>query len=410
MAGSVQKRDRHRWKARYRGPDGRERSKMFLTEREAKDWLALQTVDMRRGDWVDPRLAEVTVGAWGRTWLERKAVRVKPSTLESYRSLLETCVLPHWDRVPLAAVTFNDVDHWLARLSTKGAKGGSGNALSASRVRKAHVVLSQILDSAVKDGRLSKNPARGVDLPRLPKHEHRYLTHEHVATLAAAFTRQWLDQTERRAEALEKNPDRQIPEPVDYTPLVLVLAYCGMRFGEAAALRVRNVDLMRGRIRIAEAGSEINGRMEWGPPKTHAARSVGVPPPLRDMLMQHMAGRKPDDLVFPSPEGEALRNGNFRRRVWDPAVSAAGLVDLTPHALRHTAASMAVESGANVKAVQRMLGHASAAMTLDVYAELFDDSLDHVADRLGEAMSKALVAPAWPGPLAKVSKLKAVEG
>jgi integrase len=80
---------------------------------------------------------------------------------------------------------------------------------------------------------------------------------------------------------------------------------------------------------------------------------------------------------------------NWRRRVFDPALQRAGLGDLTPHELRHTAASLAVAAGANVKAVQRMLGHASAAMTLDVYSGLFDDDLDAVADRLDEAAVRA---------------------
>jgi integrase len=91
--------------------------------------------------------------------------------------------------------------------------------------------------------------------------------------------------------------------------------------------------------------------------------------------------------VFTSPEGEVLRNNNFRRRVFDRAAKEAGLDGITPHELRHTAASLAVAEGANVKAVQRMLGHASAAMTLDVYADLFEDDLDKVADRLDQAVT-----------------------
>ena len=95
-----------------------------------------------------------------------------------------------------------------------------------------------------------------------------------------------------------------------------------------------------------------------------------------------MAGRGGDDLVFTSPEGGVLRLGNFRRRHFDPAAASVGLAGVTPHELRHTAASLAIASGANVKAVQRMLGHASAAMTLDVYSGLFDDDLDAVAERM----------------------------
>ena len=90
------------------------------------------------------------------------------------------------------------------------------------------------------------------------------------------------------------------------------------------------------------------------------------------------------DLVFTTWRGKPLRNLNFRRDVFDRAAADAGLSGLTPHELRHTAASLAVSAGANVKAVQRMLGHASAAMTLDVYSGLFDDDLDGVAARLDQ--------------------------
>ena len=92
--------------------------------------------------------------------------------------------------------------------------------------------------------------------------------------------------------------------------------------------------------------------------------------------------------------GAVLRNLNFRRDVFDRAAVDAGLDGLTPHELRHTAASLALSAGANVKAVQRMLGHASASMTLDVYSGLFDDDLDGVAERLDVARSIAPVSPA----------------
>jgi integrase len=86
--------------------------------------------------------------------------------------------------------------------------------------------------------------------------------------------------------------------------------------------------------------------------------------------------------VFTAPTGGPLRLRNLRSRVFEPACQEAGLSNLTPHDLRHTAASLAIAAGAQVKAVQRMLGHASAAMTLDVYAGLFEDDLDALADAL----------------------------
>ena len=111
-----------------------------------------------------------------------------------------------------------------------------------------------------------------------------------------------------------------------------------------------------------------------------------VPAFLADELRDQLAGRAPDDLVFTGLRGGGvLRNRIFRRAGFDRAAAAVGLDGLVPHELRHTAASLAVSSGANVKAVQRMLGHGSAAMTLDTYADLFNDDLDAVADGLDQA-------------------------
>ncbi|MDN5804074.1 MAG: site-specific integrase, partial [Microlunatus sp.] len=167
--------------------------------------------------------------------------------------------------------------------------------------------------------------------------------------------------------------------------LILVLAFCGLRWGELAALRVGRVDLMRRRLTVAESVTEVRGRLVWGTPKSHQSRSVPVPRFVADLLAEVLAGKGADDLVFTTLTGKPLRNLNFRRDVFDRAAADAGLDGLTPHELRHTAASLAVSSGANVKAVQRMRGHASAAMTLDVYSGLFDDDLDGLAERMDAA-------------------------
>ena len=111
--------------------------------------------------------------------------------------------------------------------------------------------------------------------------------------------------------------------------------------------------------------------------------------PFPNLLVESLRNRAEsgDELLFPAPAGGILHSGNFRSRVFYPALERAMKNDptlprVTIHDLRHTAASLAISAGANIKAVQRMLGHASAAMTLDVYADLFDDDLDSVAEAL----------------------------
>ena len=161
-----------------------------------------------------------------------------------------------------------------------------------------------------------------------------------------------------------------------------------------AALRVSSIDFLRRRLVVAEAMTEVGGHIVWGTPKSHEARSVPIPRILIDELAVYVGGKSRDDLVFTTASGTPLRNRNARRAWFDRAATTIGQPGLTPHELRHTAASLAVSAGANVKAVQRMLGHASAAMTLDTYADLFDDDLDAVADRLDAVVRVARGLPA----------------
>ncbi|MEO9139123.1 MAG: tyrosine-type recombinase/integrase [Jatrophihabitans sp.] len=128
--------------------------------------------------------------------------------------------------------------------------------------------------------------------------------------------------------------------------------------------------------------TEVHGRLVWGVPKTYEARTVPVPRILIDDLARLAAGKASNDLLFTTASGAPLRNRNARRSWFDAASETIGEPGLTPHELRHTAASLKISAGANVKAVQAMLGQGSAAMTLDTYADLFDDDLDAVADRL----------------------------
>jgi integrase len=129
----------------------------------------------------------------------------------------------------------------------------------------------------------------------------------------------------------------------------------------------------------------VSGKAVVGTPKDHERREVPVPAFLVDELARVCAGRVPDALVFPAPGGGFRRNGNFRRNVFDAAARRAGVDGVTPHGLRHTAASLAIQAGATVVLVCRMLGHSSPTITLNVYANLFADDLDTLADRLREA-------------------------
>ena len=312
------------------------------------------TAAVETGTYVDPNAGKSTLSEYAPVWLTRQ-VHLKPSTRSRYTALVRHHIVPAFGATPLAKIERSAIAAWIIELLDRG--------LAGPTVRHAHRVLHMMLNAAVDDGRLVRNPASRVKLPRDRRREKRFLSHDEVAALADAA-----------------GPDRIV---------VLVLAYCGLRFGELAALRVRNVDPLRRRLQIAESATEVDGVMVFGTPKSHQCRSVPIPRSLVDELAAACAGKAPTDFVFTAPKGGVVWLRNWRRRVFDPALHAAGLGELTPHELRHTAASLAVAAGANVKAVQRMLGHASAAMTLDVYSGLFDDDLDAVADRLDAAARAA---------------------
>jgi integrase len=348
------------WEARWREPNGRQRKRTFAKKSDAERYLTSIESSLLTGGYVDPSRSKVTIGAYAAQWMAGRT-RLKPKTVASYQSLLSNRVLPRWAGVRLDRVAYEDVAAWVSDMAAE---------VSPSTTRQAYHLLTSMLDEAVKGRRLPSNPAAGVELPRLPKVHKRYLTHEQVGRLAEACG----------------------PEGV----VVLTLAYTGVRWGELAALRVGRVATGVRRVHIAEAMSEVNGRGIFGAPKTHADRWIAVPAFLREDIAALMGGKSPDDLLFTSPRGEVLRVHGFRRRCFDRAATAVGLPGLVPHELRHTAASLAISAGANVKAVQSMLGHASAAMTLDRYSHLFDDALETVADRLDEARLRTLVPPSCP--------------
>lgn len=158
--------------------------------------------------------------------------------------------------------------------------------------------------------------------------------------------------------------------------------------------------MLRRRVNVDQAVTEVGRELVYGTPKNHSRRSVPFPSFLAEMLAARCEGKQGIDFVFTAPMGGALRNRNWRRRSFDPAMDLLveaypTLTRLTIHDLRHTAASLAISAGANVKAVQKMLGHASAAMTLDVYADLFDDDLDAIGEALSAAGNPETVGRMW---------------
>lgn len=246
-----------------------------------------------------------------------------------------------WGNVGVDEITRPRVAEWIAGLQVVDKRTGQMRAASVSLKAKVIQALGGALQIAVDEGGLDRNPARGV----------------HVGT-----------QTRRAVTVLSASEVKALAEAAGTQGhIVMLLATTGLRIGEARALNVGDIDAKRRRMTVRKS-------------KTGRAREV----PIAASVLALLDLDRPRDapLLTAKRGGGRLDIRSFRRWVLDPAAEKIGRPDITPHVLRHTAASLAIAAGADVKAVQRMLGHTSAKMTLDVYGHLFDAHLDDVAARM----------------------------
>jgi integrase len=355
-----------RWRVLWVDDQGGEHSKSFKRKPDAQAHLNGLTADVQRGEYVDPRKSSETFGTVAEQWfLTKQGALKKPKTLAGYRSLMDTIVMPQWGDVSLKRIDYQGYSTWLGMLATEGSQTGKG--LSASRITQAHQLVGAVLKYAQRTGKITKNVAlefkRGEDIPEQPERERRYLTHAELLSLAKATGR--------------------------FETLTLVLGYCGLRFGEAVALRRRHVGDRE--LTITASATHVTGKgIVESTTKTKRARHVPVPGPVWERLKGELPA-DPNALVFPRQRGGLLPIEEYRR-AFNKGCAAIGIEGLVPHGLRHTTASLAISADANVKVVQRMLGHATAAMTLDLYGHLLDDDLAAVADALGKAIESTAVS------------------
>jgi integrase len=334
--GSVRRLPSGRWQARYRTNDGRQHTapETFATKTAATRHLAQVETDLSRGQWSDPRLGRTTFREWAARW-EATTVNLRANTQAAYRNLLRRYLLPTFGPMPLADLDAMAVRAWLARLER--------DRVGASTRAKSYRLLSRILATAIESGYLTRNPCTVRGAASDPVGEMRFATVAEVAALADAI-------------------------PPRFRALVLVAAYTGLRWGELAGLRVKRVDLLHRQITVAEQLLEVRGQLAFGPPKTGAGlRTVTLPAVAAEALAEHLsryAGPGPDGLVFPVERGGPIRRSNFTRRVWIPAIRAAGVEGLRFHDLRHTAATLAVAAGASTRELMVRMGHSSSAAAL----------------------------------------------
>jgi integrase len=335
-----------RWRARYRDAEGRQRSRSFARKPDAVRFLTLVQADPLRGSYIDPERSRTPLSAYARMWLESLSVR--PTTRRTYDSHLRSWILPALGGRSLASITPTDVRALVRHLTER---------LAPSTARHVRGLLSTVLRAAVEDGYLARNPAARTGPRRTPR--------PRVAPLTVGQVQALLDAT----------PDR-------FRVVVLLGAGCGLRIREALGLRVGEIDLQAGVLRVSAQLQALPGQpLGLRPPKSDSSiRTVPLPGTAAAAIAEQLRRWPPaasdgqDALLVQTVTGRPVWPRTFHSRIWRTATAGAGLPGVRFHQLRHFYASALIRAGESVKTVQAALGHASAVETLQIYVGLWPDN------------------------------------
>lgn len=371
-----------RWRCRWYTVEGttrRQHSKSFAKLTDAEAFQAAMEDDVRRGRYANPYDGRRKFKDVAEMWLRSKN-NVSEGVRLRYECELRVYVNPRWSDVPIGTITRDDIAQWVGNLAVgeypvelhwdRKAKPLSPRSIK-SIVR---VVFAGVLEYAVKARYLMENPAREVEVP---KPEYKDLVFLNIPEI----------------EHLAKSAE-VVGRPVDGL-IIRFQSYVGTRINESFALQVGDLDLANRQIRIRRTWKNSAKAQRLGPPKSGKPRTVAIPKFLVKPLREQIRGQPETAYVFRAAKGGHVNDHNWRRRIWRKAVELSGLQDvegLTPHSLRHSYAAIAIKAGADVKILQRQMGHTSASLTLDVYGFLFPERLGQVADAVDAERSAALVS------------------
>ncbi len=354
--GRVRQLPSKRWQARYLGPDGIDRPapRTFATKRDAEIWLTRTEVEILSDRWLDPDAGAVTFGAYADVWIsERPGLR--PKTVGLYRYLLCRHLLPSFGNYPVADIREPLVRRWRGEMLV--------NEVSEVTLAKAYRLMKAIMNTAVEDRLISRNPCRikGAGQERSAERP--------VLTMAQVFA---------LAEAIDQR----------YRVLVLLASFGSLRWGELAALRRGDVDLDARVVRISRQLTEARGAgLAFGAPKTDAGkRIVAIPDVIISELRWHLArftAEGAEGLLFTSADGKPLRHSNFRNRVWLGAVEKAGVGELHFHDLRHTGNQLAATTGATLRELMDRMGHSTTRAAL-IYLHGSNQRQQQIAQALSD--------------------------
>jgi integrase len=352
--GRVRQLASGRWQARYQGPDGLDRPapETFATRTDAEVWLTLKEAEIRNGDWINPDDGKVSLAEYAGTWIDERT-GLRPKTVELYRYLLRKHLAQVLGPVPIADIQPGHVRRWRKALLDDG--------VSTITMAKAYRLLKAILNTALDDGVIRRNPCRIKGAGREKSPERPTLT---------------IGQAYALAEAIGQR----------YRALVLLAMFSSLRWGELGALRRCDIDLAARTVRVSRQLAEARGGgFAFGPPKSEAGtRVVTIPEVIVPVVQWHLscfAQPGDDGLVFTSLRGRPLRHSHFRQRQWLPALEAAGLADFHFHDLRHSGNTLAASAGATLRELMDRMGHDSERAAM-IYLHGSDARQHEIADSL----------------------------
>ena len=367
--GTIRQRSNGRWEGRFtvgRDPGtGKQvqRSVYGSTQKEVRQKLAQITASIDKGTYQTPN--RITVAEWMVEWLSTFcANKVKPLTLQSYQAITRNHIVPAIGAVELQAVRGAHIQRLYNSMTAAG--------LSGKTVKNVGAILHKALSVALKQGLIAANPCDAAELPKAEHKEIRPLADDEIPRFHAA---------------------------IDGSPMRNAFALClfaGLREGECLGLSWKQVDFEKGRITVSQQlqKSKASGEYYIAPTTKSGKPRTIEPPPiafeyLRAERVKQLENRlragpvwsNSDDLVFTDEAGDHYAIYTFYKR-FKAIAASIGRPDARPHDLRHTAATVAIASGADIKSVQDLLGHATASFTLNVYAHTSEQMMKDTATRM----------------------------
>ena len=371
--GSIRKRSDGRWEGRYTvgyDENGKVKMKNVLgkTQAEVKEKLKEKLEEAKVLDVA--KSESYTVAEWAALWFEVYAKpNIRERTADYYNRYIIKHIVPCLGDIKLNKLTgrqiqkmYNDLlDHGRERISQKEKNPG----LSGTYVHGVHVMLHNCLNRAVKERLLVRNPADDVIVPKIDKKEMKILPPEQVkAYLKAASARGIL-------------------------PLFYLELTSGLRKGEIAALLWSDLDVENCTLSVTkQLMSSRDGELKITQPKTATSvRLISLPQETVELLKEEHSKHPLNIYMFPSPRTGGMYHPDSIVKLHEKILNDAGIEHLRFHDLRHSFATYALLSGADVKTLSCMLGHYSAGFTLNTYCHATRDMQADAARKIGGFMS-----------------------